>query len=114
MRNNSASLGRVGKVSTKSVDCGGGGDTVLFGQLEAKASREGEGDTPMSRDIILLINGVIYQASPWPKQMPNPGKNKYLVYRESECVATAKTKKEFEEKCRDGWYDACASEVTAP
>ena len=67
----------------------------------------------MSRDIILLINNVIYEASPWPSQMPNPGKNKYLVYRNSECVATAKTKKEFEGKCHDGWYDACASESEA-
>jgi len=67
----------------------------------------------MTRDIILLIKDVLYQASPWPSQMPNPGKNKYLVYRNSEFVATAKTKKEFEEKCRDGWYDACSSAVEA-
>jgi hypothetical protein len=67
----------------------------------------------MSRDIILLIKDVLYQASPWPSQMPNPGKNKYLVYRNSEFVATAKTKKEFEGKCRDGWYDACSSAVEA-
>jgi len=69
----------------------------------------------MSRSIVLLINGTLYEASPWPSQMPNPGKNKYLVYRQAEgsvreFVATAKTKKEFEEKSRDGWYDACASE----
>lgn len=64
----------------------------------------------MSRDIILLINDIMYEASPWPKQMPNPGKNKYLVYRAGEFVATSKTKKEFEEKCHNGWYDACASE----
>lgn len=44
------------------------------------------------------------------KQMPNPGKNKWLIFRGNECVATAKTKKEFEEKSRNGWYDACASE----
>ena len=104
----------MGTQSAESISSGGGGDTVLFGQREGEASGEGEGGKDMSRDIILLINGVIYQASPWPKQMPNPGKNKYLVYRESEFVATAKTKREFEEKCRDGWYDACASEVTVP
>jgi len=67
----------------------------------------------MSRSILLQINGILYQASPWPSQMPNPGKNKYLVYRGIEFVATAKTKKEFEEKCRNGWYDACASAVEA-
>ena len=104
----------MGAIAAESQSCCGGGDSVLFGQREAGESSEGEGEKDMSRDIILLINGVIYQANPWPKQMPNPGKNKYLVYRESEFVATAKTKKEFEEKCRDGWYDACASEVTAP
>ena len=103
----------MGTIAAESIACCGGGDSVLSGHREAKASREDEGEKGMSRDIILLINGVIYQASPWPKQMPNPGKNKYLVYRESEFVATAKTKKKFEEKCRDGWYDACASEVTA-
>jgi hypothetical protein len=43
--------------------------------------------------------------------MPNPGRNKFLVYRNGQFVATAKTKKEFEEKCRDGWYDACADAV---
>jgi len=64
----------------------------------------------MSRDLILLINNILYEASLWPKQMPNPGRNKYLVYRAGEFVATAKTKKEFEAKCHDGWYDACASE----
>ena len=47
----------------------------------------------MSRDIILLINGVIYQASPRPKQMPNPGKNKYLVYRESRIRRDGKDQK---------------------
>lgn len=73
----------------------------------------------MRQPLLLLINDILYEASPWPKQMPNPGKNKYLVYRKSEhsaseFVATAKTKKEFEEKCHNGWYDACASdEVTA-
>ena len=104
----------MGTIAAESIACCGGGDSVLFGQREGEASRESEREKDMIRDIILLINGVIYQASPWPKQMPNPGKNKYLVYRESEFVATAKTKKEFEEKCRDGWYDACASEVAVP
>ena len=103
----------MGTQSAESIACCGSGDSVLSRQREAKASSEGEGEKDMIRDIILLINGVIYQASPWPKQMPNPGKNKYLVYRESEFVATAKTKKEFEEKSRNGWYDACASESEA-
>lgn len=67
----------------------------------------------MSRDLLLLINNVLYEASPWPRQMPNPGKNKYLVYRAGVFVATAKTKKEFEEKSRNGWYDACASDAPA-
>ena len=103
----------MGTQSAESIACCGSGDSVLLGQREAGESSEGEGEKDMIRDIILLINGVIYQASPWPKQMPNPGKNKYLVYRESEFVATAKTKKEFEEKSRNGWYDACASESEA-
>jgi hypothetical protein len=64
-----------------------------------------------TRGALLLIDGVTYEASPWPSQMPNPGKNKFLVYRNSQFVATAKTKKEFEEKCRDGWYDTCADAV---
>lgn len=65
----------------------------------------------MSRDVLLSIDGVLYQASQWPSQMPNPGKNKFLVYRNGVFVATAKTKKEFEEKSRNGWYDACVDAV---
>ena len=61
----------------------------------------------------MLINGITYEASLWPSQMPNPGRNKFLVYRNGQFVATAKTKKEFEEKCHDGWYDACADAVVA-
>ena len=64
-----------------------------------------------TRGALLLIDGVTYEASLWPSQMPNPGKNKFLVYRNGVFVATAKTKKEFEGKCRDGWYDACADAV---
>jgi hypothetical protein len=66
-----------------------------------------------TRGALLLIDGVTYEASLWPSQMPNPGRNKFLVYRNGHFVATAKTKKEFEEKCRDGWYDACADAVEA-
>jgi hypothetical protein len=66
-----------------------------------------------TRGALLLIDGVTYEASLWPSQMPNPGRNKFLVYRNGQFVATAKTKKEFEEKCRDGWYDACADAVEA-
>jgi hypothetical protein len=62
----------------------------------------------MNRSVLLLIKGVTYEACPWPSQMPNPGRNKFLVYRNGQFVATAKTKKEFEGKCHDGWYDACA------
>jgi hypothetical protein len=64
-----------------------------------------------TRGALLLIDGVTYEASLWPSQMPNPGRNKFLVYRNGQFVATAKTKKEFEGKCRDGWYDACADAV---
>ena len=65
----------------------------------------------MTRDVILLIDGTLYQASPWPSRMPNPGRNKFLVYRDGIFVATAKTKKEFEEKSRNGWYGACVDAV---
>ena len=47
LRNASASPGRVGAIAAESISCGGGGDSVLFGQREAKASRESEGEKDM-------------------------------------------------------------------
>jgi hypothetical protein len=64
-----------------------------------------------TRGVLLFIDGVSYEASLWPSQMPNPGKNKFLVYRNGQFVASAKTKNEFEEKSRSGWYDACVDAV---
>lgn len=64
----------------------------------------------MSKELSLTINNVTYTAGVWPSQMPNPGKNKFLIYRNGVFVATAKTKKQFEENCHNGWYDACMDE----
>ncbi len=66
-----------------------------------------------TRGALLLIKGVTYEASPWPSQMPNPGRNKFLVYLNGQFIATAKTKAEFERNCRNGHYDACVDAVTS-
>lgn len=65
----------------------------------------------MSRNLLLCIKGVDYSARAWPNGMPNPGKNKYLVFLNGDFVATAKTKVEFERNARNGYYDACVDAV---
>lgn len=67
----------------------------------------------MSKSVLLLINGVTYEASPWPAGMPNPGKNKFLVYRNGVFVGTSKTKKDFESRIHAGYWDACVEAVEA-
>lgn len=57
-------------------------------------------------DVLLLVKGFLYQATSWPKSMPNPGKNKYLVYRDGVFAGVTKSKKDFERRVHDGSFDA--------
>lgn len=58
------------------------------------------------KDVLLVIKGVTYHATPWSKSMPNPGKFKFLCYRNGIFADVAKTKADFERKCHDGHFDA--------
>lgn len=64
----------------------------------------------MNNNYHIIVNDISYTTRPWPKQQPNPGKFKLMVYRDGEFVGAAKSRKEFEERAHRGEWDVATTE----
>lgn len=56
-------------------------------------------------DVIVMRHDRIYTLKRYPARAPNPGKFRWAVYRDGTMVGAARTKADFEQRLRQGWYD---------
>jgi hypothetical protein len=68
----------------------------------ARSSIQGES---VLQSLTITRNGYLFTARPYPADSSNPTTFRWAVYRDGDCVGSARTNKDAESGIRSGYFD---------
>ncbi len=59
----------------------------------------------MSKDIVIMRAGCIFTIRPFPRNVPNPARFRWIIYRDGIRAGYGKSKAEARQRVEAGYYD---------